>query len=110
MCHGFLSQDIFVISTSHCVKTFFSVMLFLTLFLHSLLLPGRLPLLLVDLGVGVTQFDLGVVCQAGRNNIQLQVFIVLHKGTYIYLLINNLKQKYGVKGKKLQCNECVPQS
>jgi len=44
---------------------------------HSLFLPGRLPLLLVDLGVGVTQLDLGVVRQAGRDDVQLQVLIAL---------------------------------
>lgn len=47
--------------------------------LYSLFLPGRLPLLLVDLMVGVTQFDLGVVRQAGGDDVQLQVFVVLHK-------------------------------
>lgn len=49
--------------------------------LHLLFLPGRLPLLLVDLMVGVTQFDLRVVCQAGRDGVQLQVFVVLHRET-----------------------------
>lgn len=47
--------------------------------LYSLFLPGRLPLLLVDLVVGVTQFDLGVVRQAGGDDVQLQVFVVLRE-------------------------------
>lgn len=46
---------------------------------YSLFLPGGLPLLLVDLVVGVTQFDLRVVRQAGGDDVQLQVFVVLHK-------------------------------
>lgn len=47
--------------------------------LYSLFLPGGLPLLLVDLVVGVTQFDLGVVRQAGGDDVQLQVFVVLRE-------------------------------
>lgn len=54
-------------------KTCADVMLVLSLFL-----PCRFPLLLVDLVVGVTQFDLRVICQARRDDVQFQVFVILN--------------------------------
>ena len=57
--------------------------------MYSLFLPGRLPLLLVDLVVGVAQFDLRIVGQAGRDDVQLQVLVVLKRETIIWL--NDLK-------------------
>lgn len=48
---------------------------------HSLFFPGRLPLLLVDLVVGVSELDLGVVGETGGDDVQLQVLVVLHDTT-----------------------------
>lgn len=48
----------------------------------SLFLPGGFFLLLVDFMVGVVEVDLWVgVGQAGGDNVQLQVFIVLSETT-----------------------------
>lgn len=53
-----------------------------TLSAASLFLPGRFFLLLVDLVVGVIQVDLRVrVGQTGRDDVQLQIFVVLLETT-----------------------------
>lgn len=44
---------------------------------HSLFLPSRLPLLLVDLVVGFSKLDLGVVGETSGDDVQLQVLVVL---------------------------------
>lgn len=50
--------------------------------LNSLFLPGRLSLLLIDLVVWITEFDLRVVGQTRRHDVQLQVLVVLHMETF----------------------------
>lgn len=67
--------------------------------LHSLFLPGRLPLLLVDLVVGVSELDLGVVGKTGGDDVQLQVLVVLLNSADTFSQTDReVKQKAEVRG------------
>lgn len=67
--------------------------------LHSLFLPGRLPLLLVDLVVGVSELDLGVVGETSGDDVQLQVLVVLlHTRDTLSQTNRAAKQKEEVRG------------
>lgn len=58
--------------------------------------------------VGVSKFDLRVVRQAGGNDVQLQVFIVLHSGTEMSARPVFVFQRCFVRGAHLRADPQAP--